>query len=128
MPLKPMTIQTMRLLRAEYEEKQRIDRIEEIITQVYGNAVRTATMGNETSYNYPLSSSTGSYDKFYQENMSEVIRKLQSLFVECSVKHTLMARDNDGKLHDISDMKDDILPFVNRTLDRSYIVIDWSKK
>jgi len=128
MPLKPMTIQTMRSLRAEYGEKKRIDRIEEIIAQVYGNTVRTATMSNETSYNYPLSSSTRSYDKFYPENMPEIIKKLKCLFPECIVKHTLMARDHNGKLHDISDLNDDVLPFVNRTLDRSYIVIDWSKK
>jgi len=37
-----------------------------------------------------------------------------------------MARAKDGKLYDVAKLDDAVLPFVDRALDQSYIVIDWS--
>jgi hypothetical protein len=63
---------------------------------------------------------------FYIENMPSILAVLQDLFPDSSVSHTLLAKGTDGKFYDISKLDDKVLPFVNRALDESYIVIDWS--
>jgi len=67
-----------------------------------------------------------SSDPFYIENMPDILSGLQTLFPECSVSHTLICKGADGKFYDISTLDDKVLPFVNRALDQSFIVIDWS--
>lgn len=65
-------------------------------------------------------------DPFYVENMFDILRGLQNLFPECTVSHTLLSKGTDGKFYDISTLDEKLLPFVNRALDQSFIVIDWS--
>ena len=65
-------------------------------------------------------------DPFYIENMPDILSGLQELFPGCTVSHSIMCQGTDGKLYDISTLDDKILPFVNRALDQSFIVIDWS--
>ena len=67
-----------------------------------------------------------SSDPFYIENMTDILSGLQALFPDCTVSHTLLCKGTDGKFYDISTLDDKILPFVNRALDQSFIVIDWS--
>jgi hypothetical protein len=58
--------------------------------------------------------------------MPDILAGLKELFPGCDVTHTLLSKGTDGKFYDISKLDDKVLPFVNRALDRSYIVIDWS--
>jgi hypothetical protein len=65
-------------------------------------------------------------DPFYIQNMPDILSGLQTLFPECKVSHTLLSQGTDGKFYDISTLDEKSLPFVNRALDQSFIVIDWS--
>jgi hypothetical protein len=59
-------------------------------------------------------------------NIADILAELQALFPGCTVTHTLMAKGRDGKLYDLTKMDDNVLPFIDQTLEQSYIVIDWS--
>jgi hypothetical protein len=58
--------------------------------------------------------------------MADILSGLQALFPDCIVSHTLLCKGTDGKFYDISTLDEKVLPFVNRALDQSFIVIDWS--
>ena len=65
-------------------------------------------------------------DPFWIDNMKDIISGLKELFPECDVSHTIMATGRNGKMYDVARLDDTVLPFVDRALDQSYIVIDWS--
>ena len=121
----PMSRDTMRGLKAKYEEGARIQQVKQIVQQVYQDAVQAARSNTNTSYNHPLPQDHIQHP-FYVKNMPEILAGLQELFPDCDVSHTLLARGTDGKMYDISKLDDKVLPFVNRALDQSYIVVDWS--
>jgi len=140
----------MQNLKAEKDEEARQQKIENIAHSIYNGAYTCAKNGQATSYNYPIPlgntqahltpnipclSRPGisfpapykkSSDPFYIENMSYILSSLQLLFPGCTISHSIMARAKDGKLYDIAKLDDAVLPFVDRALDQSYIVIDWS--
>ena len=68
----------------------------------------------------------GPPDPFHIKNMKDILAGLRDLFPDCSVSHTLLCQAKDGKLYDVAKLDDAVLPFVDRALDQSYIVIDWS--
>jgi hypothetical protein len=68
----------------------------------------------------------GGTDPSHINNMKDILVGLQSLFPDCAVSHTLLCQAKDGKMYDISKLDDSVLPFLDRALDHSYIVIDWS--
>ena len=127
-----MSRETMRELKATTEEAARLQRVNQIVSQIYSYAVGAAKSKADTSYNHPLpqvhipNSRHGSADPFYIKNMPDILAGLQELFPGCHVSHTLLSMGTDGKMYDISKLDHTVLPFVNRTLDQSYIVIDWS--
>ena len=49
----PMSRDTMRGLKAKYEEAARIQQVKQIVQQVYQAAVQTARSKDDTSYNDP---------------------------------------------------------------------------
>ncbi len=123
----PMSRDTMRGLKAKYEEAARIQQVKQIVQQVYQAAVQTARSKNDTSYNHPLPSAHPyANHSFYLKNVPDILAGLQELFPGCDVSHTLLSKGTDGKMYDISKLDDKVLPFVNRALDQSYIVVDWS--
>jgi hypothetical protein len=140
----PMSRDTMRGLKVKYEEAARSQQVKQIVQQVYQAAVQTAKSKTDTSYNHQLPRGTTvaemqivavqkfgcnggtTADPFYVKNMPDILAGLQELFPGCDVSHTLLSKGTDGKLYDISKLDDKVLPFVNRALDQSYIVIDWS--
>jgi hypothetical protein len=65
-------------------------------------------------------------DPFHIKNMNDILAGLQELFPGCSVSHTLLCQGKDGKMYDVAKLDESVLPFVDRALDQSYIVIDWS--
>jgi len=68
----------------------------------------------------------GGPDPFHIKNIPDILAGLRNLFPDCAVSHTLLCQAKDGKLYDVSKLDDAVLPFVDRALDQSYIVIDWS--
>jgi hypothetical protein len=68
----------------------------------------------------------GAPDPFHIKNMPYILAGLQELFPGCSVSHTLLCQAKDGKMYDVAKLDESVLPFVDRALDQSYIVIDWS--
>jgi hypothetical protein len=65
-------------------------------------------------------------DPFYIENMRDILSGLQELFPGCSVSNTTLSKGTDGKFYDISTLDEKVLPFINRDLDQSFIVVDWT--
>ena len=115
------------------EEKVRLDRVKQIVDSIYNPAVQLAATSTHLTFKYQIP--TGRYsphntgnvsDPFYLNNIGDILSGLQALFPDCLVTHTLMARGRDGKLYDLSKMDDSVLPFIDQTLEQSYIVIDWS--
>jgi hypothetical protein len=68
----------------------------------------------------------GGPDPFHIKNMPDILAGLRNLFPDCAVSHTLLCQAKDGKMYDIAKLDDAVLPFVDRALDQSYIIIDWS--
>lgn len=123
----PMSRDTMRELKATFEEAARIQQVKQIVQHVYQAAVQTAKTKNDTSYNHSLPHARDHMNhSFYLKNMPDILAGLQELFPGCAVSHTLLSKGTDGKMYDISKLDDKVLPFVNRALDQSYIVVDWS--
>ncbi len=77
-----------------------------------------------TPFQHPYSQ--GGPDPFHIKNMSDILAGLRNLFPDCTVSHTLLCQAKDGKMYDVAKLDDAVLPFVDRALDQSYIVIDWS--
>ena len=65
-------------------------------------------------------------DPFHIKNMSDILTGLRYLFPDCAVSHTLLCQAKDGKMYDVAKLDNAVLLFVDRALDQSYIVIDWS--
>jgi len=129
----------MRGLKAKVEEDMRLQRVDQIARNIYSQAVAAAKAKADTSFKMEIpkthqmltASQTRVHpilasDPFYIENMADILSGLQALFPDCTVSHTLVCKGTDGKFYDISTLDDKILPFVNRALDQSFIVIDWS--
>ena len=145
----PMSRDVMRQLKAETEEAARVEGVKNRVQMIYNAAVQAARFKPETSYNFQLplmqtvsaadyhrvavlavskhgSNAGMTTDPFYLKNMPDILAGLQELFPGCDVSHTLLSKGTDGKMYDISKLDDKVLPFVNRALDQSYIVVDWS--
>ena len=146
----PMSRSMMQELKANKDEEARQEKIKSIVWNIYNAAYTCAKNGQATSYNYPIPITNTpahltasipclsrpdirfpapykkSSDPFYIENMSDILSNLQGVFPECTISHSIMAKGKDGKLYDVAKLDDAVLPFVDRALDQSYIVIDWS--
>ncbi len=135
MPFTPMKRSELHLLKSTTDEKNRRNRVEGFIGEIYTRAVSVAKAGAETSYSHPIpvtkyALASGRtqiiYDDFYRLNMADILSGLQQAFPDSKVKHAVLSLGADGKLHDISDLSDSILPSMIQALDQSYIVVDWS--
>ena len=122
-----MSRDAMRQLKAKTEEAARIQQVKNIVQQVYQAAVQIAKSSPVSSYKYAVPpEDRRNPDSFYMKNMPDILAGLQELFPGCDVSNTLLSRGADGKMYDISKLDDKVLPFVNRALDQSHIVVDWS--
>ena len=144
----PMSRTIMQELKSQTDENIRQGQIKKIVEEIYNKSVIQASTTSETSFNFKIppaqfiqdpnkknarqqtvrSNNTGPADPFYIKNMPDILTGLHDLFPGCAVSHTLLCQAKDGKLYDIAKLNDSILPFVDRALDHSYIVIDWSDK
>jgi len=64
--------------------------------------------------------------KSAESMIPDIIAGLELLFPDCSVKYITYSPTHDGGLCDISSLSEDTLRFLDRSKDKSYIVIDWS--
>jgi uncharacterized HAD superfamily protein len=138
--LTPVCRDSMRLLKAQKDEEKRVAeeaartaRVNQIISEIYKNAVRTAETTTETSYKYDILMRNGLNNVnesremiIYTTRMPDILAGLQQLFPDCSVAHKLLVIGQDGKMHDISTMNVDIIPFIQVRRKQECIVVDWS--
>jgi hypothetical protein len=125
----PISRDSMRILRAQTLEDQRKRQIHNIVTQIYGNTLSTATNTNDVRHLYGLHGIANPLLEFHRTNMLEILAEVQSLFPDCAVEHTTltMATARDGKLYDISKIDEILKPFImNPGRSMEYIVVDWS--
>ena len=122
----------MQQLKEKYDEGNRIQFINQTVTDIYNRALEHARSKTDKSYNYQISGNISmqniniTRNPKIIENMPDILIKLQELFPDCSITHTLMAKGSDGKMYDISKIDDSILPLINSVNKESYIVIDWN--
>jgi len=93
-----------------------------IVSAIYSHALNTAKTSQQKSYYYLVPS----VEPFYRANMPAILNRLEALFPDCGVSHTLVSRGSNGKLYDISKIRDEDLHLVSTVNDDSYIIIDWS--
>jgi hypothetical protein len=140
-PVDRMTLLSMKAMKDETDRRKQVD---DLIASIYKQVLYVATNSTRTSYQQVVPRNSVSREKFsrpivgrgnsentemhplYKANMEEILRRLQELFPDSLVSHTLMAQGTDGIMYDISRLDDTALPFVNQTLSQSYINIDWS--
>ena len=70
---------------------------------------------------------TTRWTSFHMENMPEILRRLQTLFPNYHISHTILSRGTDGMLYDIARLNDNTLPLVDTVVEGSYIVVDFAK-
>ena len=128
----------MRVLKAKVDEEARLKRIDSIVRGIYTQAVGAAQKG-ESSFKMEIPKTSQmrtdannrqyhlhASDPFYIENMREILSGLQELFPACTVSNSTLSKGTDGKFYDISTLDEKVLPFINRALDQSFIVVDWT--
>ena len=143
MPLLPISRDSMRARRAQTLEKERMNQVERIVSQIYSGALQTAGQTSDSRHLYLLPAVRTMHHidenlypnggvappEFHRANMADILGGVQSLFPDCSVEHTTltMARTPDGKMCDISKIDENLKPFL-RVVEPSkeYIVVDWS--
>ena len=148
----PFSRAMMQELKSQKEEELRQNQIKKIVEEIYADAVNIASTSIASSFNFKIP--THNYvpfdirasrkimtqreslekqrlsnpldNTFHIKNMSDIMAGLRDLFPDCAVSHTLLCQAKDGKMYDVAKLDDAVLPFVDRALDQSYIVIDWS--
>lgn len=127
MSIIPMTRTSMQKLKVDTEREIHTIAIQKIVQDIYFTAIKTAKTASEKSYIYKVPDLTTNKmeNKFHVENMSEILNHLKGLFPECDIRHTLVARDKDGRMYDISKINNAMLPHVDKVDKNSYIIIDW---
>ena len=117
---KPVSRDYMRSLKIVNDEKNRQQRITEIVNQIYTNAINLAGLGTQTEYHQ------FGLGKFHTDNMDEILERLQNLFEGCLVSYKNMYMGQDGKYYDLSTLNTTILPYDTKGKNRESIVVDWS--
>ena len=134
MSLTPILREKLRGLKAEEEEKNRLEQISKCVNDLYRSAVHTAKKSRDTMYSYSLprfstDKKTGiaiPEPEFHRDNMNDILSNLRTLFPDCSVTYTQFARGQDGNMYDISKMDEKVLAFIDKRHNQDCIVIDWS--
>ena len=95
--------------------------LEQFIINVYMGVLQRAATATVYEHCIPITN-----DGFFAKNMKEILARLQEMFPECSITHTLLSRGSDGRLYDIAKADNSVLPLMESVLDNSYIVVDWT--
>lgn len=139
--LAPISRDTMRSLKVQKEEAERLNKLSQIVQGIYHTAKIHAETKEETTYSHVISPEYNAraarcagarnpeqeQNNFVIQNMPDIIQALESLFPGCSVEHKTMAMNPvDRKLHDISKMDATARSFIHGAMLFETIVIDWS--
>jgi DNA repair ATPase RecN len=125
----------MQALKAKKDEEKRLKNEEErligikrLVQDIYRQAIQVAGNTANTSFKYEIPNNirNAPFNISIIANMKEIISELETLFPDCSVKHTQMAEGRDRELYDLSSVDEKLRPFmnVNRTVEG--IVVNWS--
>ena len=127
MSVTPMSRHIMRGLKAKNDETNRINQIQQFVSQFYKSAIITAKTTTDTVYQCTLRQHIAGTIGDNSENIQEIVRDLQILFPECSVEYKNLAwHQQERKLYDISKIDDTNRKFIDTRMSEKYIVIDWS--
>jgi len=119
--LKPYSRELLRVMKSQKDEENRIAQINEMIKTIYTHVLSSATTKPDTSYQYVLRHSL--------TNIPDMLSGLQMLFPDCSVQHKTLVRMPDGKLCEMPQIDDKLIPFMNVNIHHTKeecIMIDWS--
>jgi len=134
MSLTPVLREKLRGLKAEEDEKMRLEGISKFVKDLYGAVVHKAKTSTDTVYTYtlppiPIDRRTGiaiPQPEFHRDNMVDILIGLRDVFPDCSVKYTKVARGQDGRMYDVSTMDEKVLAFIDKRHNEECIIIDWS--
>jgi hypothetical protein len=136
----PISRETMRKLKGETDEEDRLKRIDSIVLAVYTAATRQARTSSDTIYRYQIpatnrvligeryvtqevASQLGiSPCDFHEKNIPEILTRLRHLFPECIVVMKYYMVGQDGSLSELP--SENLLPFVYKTM--LELIVDWS--
>lgn len=117
----PMTLETMRGLKAKKDEDVRRFQVQSLVKHIYSQAVYKATTTTETSYThqcFPIHQSP----EVCSQNITEVLLSLRDLFPGCSVTSSALAQDHDNTIYCVEDTDYAIYSHCIKY----YITVDWS--
>ncbi len=146
-PVIPKTRDELRKMKAEREEAERKECIEEVVSWLYQRIIGFAKQSSESSYklqllvaspenmrtaqhkgnvHQPYDQSIIYYTDFILKSSDEIIQHLRSTFPDCSVEIKTLSKAADGKMYDVSTLDEAALRFVDRRFDQSHLIVDWS--
>lgn len=114
------------------DEEVRRQKIKEIVSIIYDKAIILAKNTTYTSYYYiiPHTIIENSTDKFYTDNITDIIDGLKTLFLDCTIeckKYNRLLISKEGYHWDITTLDDKARENINRNcLELYYIIINWS--
>ena len=123
----PMSVDTMRGLKAKKDEDVRRFQVQTLVKLIYAQAVEKASTTTETSYMHQC----GMYQTFYSgelysKNTEEVLLALRDLFPGCRVTAKKCVRRGVGGQFNYELVEvDNLRTFPDKSADE-YIVVDWS--
>lgn len=119
--LKPYSRESLRVMKSQKDEENRIAQINEMIKTIYTFAISSASSKTDTSYQYVLHPSL--------TNIPDILSGLKMLFPDCLVQRKTLVRMRDGQLCEMPQIDDKLIPFMNVNIHHTKqdcIVIDWS--
>jgi hypothetical protein len=122
----PISIESMRGLKAKKDEDVRRFQVQKMIEMIYALAVDKASTTTETSYAHLCSPYIQHPPEISAQNMAEVIAGLRDLFPGCRVTSSKFIQEfsmTRGLLQPVE--VDNIYTFADTTA-RDYIIVDWS--
>ena len=118
--------EAMRGLKAQTDERARLERVYRCIHDIHRAAVQAASSTDATSYQWELPTRHHSQKAPFETNIPDILKGLKELFPDCTVEYKTLIRGSDGKIYDMSKMDSAVLPFIGSHPQKSHIVIDWS--
>ena len=122
----PVSIESMRGLKAKKDEDVRRFQVQKMIEMIYALAVDKASTTTERSYAHLCSPYIQHPPEISAQNMAEVIAGLRDLFPGCRITTTKFIQEfsmTHGLLQPVE--VDNIYTFADTTA-RDYIIVDWS--
>ena len=119
----PVTREYLLGLKAQTDEKTRLQNIQGYAQSIYQQVVNTATTTTQTRYQQQIPIH-GQFS--VKDNMPDILDKLRGLFPDSKVDSKSLSRGYDGKMYDIADIDERMKPFIDARFNQDFIVIDWS--